>query len=97
MARRLPNKRTLFTHNFLFALPLNTLNLKLIIFQKYNLKSRSRFRGCLTRLTWLTHTSLLPSNWDLDKIFALAVELGQVHMANKNFPIFLHAGGFKTR
>ena len=45
----------------------------------------------LTRLTWLTHTSLLPSNWDLDELFALAVELGQVYMANKKFPIFLNA------
>ena len=51
----------------------------------------------LTRLTWLTHTSLLPSNWELDEIFALAVELGQVHMANKNFPIFLHAGKAKRK
>jgi hypothetical protein len=26
----------------------------------------------------------LPSNWNLDKIFALTGELGQVHMAKKN-------------
>ena len=25
---------------------------------------------CLTRLTWLVHTSFLPSNWNLDKFFA---------------------------
>ena len=40
----------------------------------------------------MVHTSLLPSNRQLDKIFVLADELGQVHMANKKFPIFLHAG-----
>ena len=28
----------------------------------------------------------------MDKIFALAGKLGQVHMAGKKFPIFLHAG-----
>ena len=33
----------------------------------------------LTRLTQLIHTSLLPSNWNLDKFFALLGELGQVH------------------
>ena len=27
----------------------------------------------LTRLTWLIHTSVLPSNWNLGKIFALTV------------------------
>ena len=37
----------------------------------------------LTRLTQLIHTSLLPSNWNLDKFFALLGELGQVHMAKK--------------
>ena len=51
-----------------------------------------QLQKCLTRLTWLTHTPFLPSIWDPDKIFASAVELGQVHMANKKFPIFLHAG-----
>ena len=45
----------------------------------------------LTRLTWLIHTPLLPSNWNLDKMFALTGQLGQVHMAKKIFPIFLHA------
>ena len=39
----------------------------------------------LTRLTWLIHTSFIPWNWCLDKIFVLADELGQVHMANKKF------------
>ena len=28
----------------------------------------------------------------MDKIFVLASELGQLHMANKKIPIFLHAG-----
>ena len=37
----------------------------------------------LTRLTRLIHTSFLPSNWNLDKIFALTVGLGQAHMAKK--------------
>ena len=27
----------------------------------------------LTRLTWLIHTSVLPSNWNLGKFFALTV------------------------
>ena len=48
----------------------------------------------LTRLTRLIHTSFLPSNWNLDKNFALTGELGQVHMAKKIFPIFLHAGSW---
>ena len=39
----------------------------------------------LTRLTWLIHTLFLPSNWNLDKIFALTGELGQVHMGKKYF------------
>ena len=46
----------------------------------------------LTRITWLIHTSVLPSNWNLGKFFVLTGELGQVHMAKKLFPIFLHAG-----
>jgi hypothetical protein len=51
----------------------------------------------LTRLTWLIHMSFLPSNWVLDNFFALAGELGQVHMANQKFPIFLHAGREKRK
>ena len=43
-------------------------------------------------LARLIHTSVLPSNWNLDKIFALTGPLGQVHMAKKLFSIFLHAG-----
>ena len=50
------------------------------------------FQNALTPLTWLIQTSFLPSNWNLDKIFALTGELGQVHMAKKIFPIFLHEG-----
>ena len=46
----------------------------------------------LTRLSWLIPTSFLPSNWNLDKIFALTGKSGHVHMANKIFPIYLHAG-----
>ena len=34
----------------------------------------------------------LPSNWNLDKFFALTGELSQVHMAKKKNPIFRHAG-----
>ena len=45
----------------------------------------------LTRLTCLIQISCLPSNWNLDKIFALAGELDQVHMAKKLFAIFLHS------
>ena len=46
----------------------------------------------LTRLSRLNRTSLLPSSCNLDKNFALTGHLAQVHMANKKFPIFLHAG-----
>ena len=45
----------------------------------------------LTHLTLLIHTSVLPSNWNLCKIFAPIRQLGQVHMVKKIFPIFLHA------
>ena len=37
----------------------------------------------LTCLTLMVHTSFLPSNWNLDKIFALTGELGPVHKAKK--------------
>merc|ERR1712051_1103142 len=46
----------------------------------------------LTRLTWLIHTSVLPSNWNPDKIFAPTGLLGQVHLVKKIFLKFLHAG-----
>ena len=46
----------------------------------------------LTHLTWLIHTSVLPSNWNPGKIFVLTVWLGQVHTVKKIFLIFLHAG-----
>ena len=39
----------------------------------------------LTRLTLLIHISVLPSNWNLGKNFALSGPLGQVHMVKKNF------------
>ena len=42
----------------------------------------------LTCLTLMVHTSFLPSNWNLDKIFALTGELDQVHMAKKNISNF---------
>ena len=50
------------------------LNLILIIQISYNLLF-SEAINVLTRLTWLIHTSVLPSNWDLGKIFALTVQL----------------------
>ena len=46
---------------------------------------------CLTRLTWLIHILFLPSNWNLDKNFALTGELGQAHMA-KNISDFPPCG-----
>ena len=46
----------------------------------------------LTRLTWLIHTSVLPSNWNPDKMFPPTGLLGQVHMVKKIFLKFLHAG-----
>ena len=46
----------------------------------------------LTRLTWLIHTSVLPSIWNPGKIFAPIGQLGQAHMVKKIFLIFLHAG-----
>ena len=51
-----------------------------------------RNAGQLTRLTWLIHTSLLPSSCQLDKNFTLIGDLAQVHMSRKIFLIFLHAG-----
>ena len=46
----------------------------------------------LTRLTWLIHTSVLPSIWNPGKIFAPTGLLGQVHMVKQIFLKFLHAG-----
>ena len=48
----------------------------------------------LTRLTWLIHTSVLPSIWNPDKIFAPTGLLGQVHIVKKIFLKFLHAGSW---
>ena len=61
------------------------------------LKFRRSFWGAewvciLTRLTWLIHTSVLPSIWNPGKIFAPIGQLGQAHMVKKIFLIFLHAG-----
>ena len=39
----------------------------------------------LTRLTWLIHTSVLPSNWNPDKFYAPTGLLGQVQMVSKYF------------
>ena len=39
----------------------------------------------LTRLTWLIHTSVLPSNWNPDKIFAPTGLLGEVHTVKKEY------------
>ena len=52
----------------------------------------TRYLGLLTRLAWLIHTSVLPSNWNPDKIFAPTGLLGQVHTVKKIFLKFLHAG-----
>ena len=52
---------------------------------------------CLTRLRRLNRTSLLPSSWNLDKIFALTDHLAQVQMSKKIFSIFLHAGRGKRK
>ena len=41
--------------------------------------------NALTRLTWLIHTSVLPSIWNLGKNFALIVYLGQVQWLKKYF------------
>ena len=54
---------------------------------KNNIENRS-----LTRLTWLIHTSVLPSSWNPDKIFAPTGLLGQVHKVKKKFLKFLYAG-----
>ena len=50
------------------------------------------FLFTLTCLTWLIHTSVLPSNWNPDKMFAPTGLLGQVHTVKKIFLKFLHAG-----
>ena len=42
----------------------------------------------LTRLTWLIHLSVLPSNWNLGKMFALTGSLDQVHMVKINISVF---------
>ena len=42
-------------------------------------------RGYLARLTWLIHSSVLPSIWNLSKSFVLTGPLGQVHMVKKYF------------
>ena len=39
----------------------------------------------LTRITWLIHTSFLPSSWNPNNFFALAGYLAQVHMSKKKF------------
>ena len=63
------------------------------IFPKSNYNEANLYENAsLTRLTWLIHTSVLPSNWNLGKISALTGQLGQVHMVKKIFLIFLHAG-----
>ena len=67
------------------------LNLILTIQISYNLLF-SEAINVLTRLTWLIHTSVLPSIWNPDKIFAPTGLLGQVHMVKKIFLKFLHAG-----
>ena len=47
---------------------------KLLIDQKNLVKiAPPRIDENLTRLTWLIHTSVLPSNWNPGKIFALTV------------------------
>ena len=51
----------------------------------------------LTRLTWLIHTSVLPSNWNPVKIFAPTGLLGQVHMVKRIFLKFLHAGAIFSK
>ena len=53
---------------------------------------KSTYILVLTRLTWLIHTSVLPSIWNPGKIFAPIGQLGQAHMVKKIFLIFLHAG-----
>ena len=48
-----------------------------------------------TDKTWLNTsylTTFLPSDWNLDKNFALTGELGQVHMAKKNISDFPPCG-----
>ena len=39
----------------------------------------------LKHLTWLIHTSVLSSNWNLGKVFALTGSLGQLHMVKRYF------------
>ena len=82
-------------NDFKLPTPPNSLKITLsLVFPtllKINLLTKSRAKdsvNCLTCLTWLVHTSFLPSSWNLDKFFALTGELGQAHMAKKIFPIF---------
>ena len=63
-------------------------------YQQYVCKKLANFYSYLTRLTWLIHTSVLPSSWNPDKIFAPTGLLGQVHIVKKIFLKFLHAGSW---
>ena len=45
---------------------------------------KPRAPSLVATLTWLIHTSVLPSNWNLSKIFAVTGLLEQVHMVKKN-------------
>ena len=43
------------------------------ILQKFKIIHLLNLKPFLTRLTWLIHTSVLPSNWNLGNFFALTV------------------------
>ena len=63
-------------------------------FFKKDFRNKVNLWIILTSLTWLIHTSVLPSIWNPDKMFAPTGQLGQVNMVKKIFPIFLHAGSW---
>ena len=56
-------------------------------------QASSNFCLNLNTSTWLIHISVLPSNWNLIKNFAVTGQLGQVHTIKKIFLIFLHGYG----
>ena len=65
--------------------------------EKYKINSRCISRPMhfpLNMSSWLIQASFLPSNWNLDKIFALTGELGQVYM-EKNISNFPPCGNFQ--
>ena len=59
----LPNRSHVSINSCIFLLQIVIFSFIIVVLVDYD----------LTRLTWLIHTSVLPSNWNLGKIFVLTV------------------------